>query len=56
VGALELAEMAGLQEQQLRQGLPPAPDLADRLGSAFARLRRAIETSSPASLAQGVLT
>jgi signal transduction histidine kinase/CheY-like chemotaxis protein/HPt (histidine-containing phosphotransfer) domain-containing protein len=56
VGALELAEMAGLQEQQLRQGLPPASDLTDRLGRAFARLRRAIETSSPASLPQGVLT
>ena len=56
VGALELAEMAGVQEHQLRQGLPPAPDLADRLGSAFARLRQVIETPSPASLAQGVVT
>ena len=48
--------MAGVQEHQLRQGLPPAPDLADRLGSAFARLRQVIETPSPASVAQGVVT
>ncbi len=55
VGALELAEIAGRQEHQLRQGLPPAPDLADRLGTAFARLRRAVVTPSPDALTQGVV-
>jgi signal transduction histidine kinase/CheY-like chemotaxis protein/HPt (histidine-containing phosphotransfer) domain-containing protein len=56
VGALELAEVAGLQEQQLRRGLPPALDLTDRLVGAYARLRLAIESPMPASLSHGVPT